>query len=236
MHTVNVNIAPMGHSMYGGADNSRPGHMWFSLENGSSKGYVPGGVTGDDNNIYDPGYFVYQIEMTDEQYQNFEHFLDNQEEYGFGTDAYSAFDNNCITYVWAGLAAAGLNPDGYKGEFWPWSNVNALILKVPPSLPQWIHDIWDSLKAGIDKIFTSNTGEQRYCTTYDANGNPILQQNSFISKDGTVQYYEKRDGKGNLLSYDLIKPNSLGGVTLNHREYNRTAPKISMAVVRLQIA
>ncbi|MCB2261719.1 MAG: hypothetical protein LGR52_02080, partial [Candidatus Thiosymbion ectosymbiont of Robbea hypermnestra] len=122
MPTITVNIAGLGHSTNGRANSSKAGHMWITLPGGTTTGYAPGGVTNQDGSTYDPGYFSHSIELTQDQWNAMQDFLDNPQNYGFGTDDHNAFENSCVDYSWKALEQAGLNPDGFEGDLWPWNN------------------------------------------------------------------------------------------------------------------
>lgn len=122
MHEITINIARSGHPTLDGSDESIAGHMWITLPDGSTTGYAPGGITPDDANVYDPGYYEYKISLTPEQYAGLERFLNTAPENGFGNDEYNALWNSCVDYVWSALRAAGLNPAGFEGDIVPWNN------------------------------------------------------------------------------------------------------------------
>ena len=124
MPTIKVNIAKKGHPIENGIDESSAGHMWITMPDGTTTGFAPGGVTANDSNTYDPGYFSQDIEITQDQLKNLEDFLKNPDAHGFGTDDYNAFTNSCVDYTWAALEAAGQNPSGFEGDLWPGNNID----------------------------------------------------------------------------------------------------------------
>ena len=98
MPTVTVNIAEAGHPTNGGTGSSTAGHMWVTLPDGTTTGYATDGVTNQDSGTYDPGYFAHDIEVTQQQLDSLQDFLDNPENYGFGTDDYNVLWNSCVDY------------------------------------------------------------------------------------------------------------------------------------------
>lgn len=119
--TIEINIAGPGHPLYDGK-LSKAGHMWIRLPNGETRGYTPKGVTEEDGDTYKPGYFSREIELTRDQWNSVQDFIDNPRLYGFGDDKYDFARNSCVDYTWKFLEQAGWNPEGFEGKLPPRSN------------------------------------------------------------------------------------------------------------------
>jgi hypothetical protein len=179
MPTIIVNIAPAGHPLNGGG-TSLGGHMWFTLPNGTTLGYSPEGVISSDGATYAPGYLSYPINLTSEQWNNFQNFINDPGAFGFLRYGYDPFSHSCVDFVDEGLIAAGLVPNNYRGNTWPWSNRNPI--DAIKSLFGMAESTMSPLVLDLDGDGIETTGVKAGAY-FDHGGDGFAEQTGWVGKD-----------------------------------------------------
>ena len=159
-YTVTVHIAPRGTIRHNENQRSGPGHMFYTLHDGSnsklsSYGFAPDGnkhasdgwsspgrVYDDDYDNYDRNStHTYTLEITKEQYETMMAFGANPRNYGFDMD-YNGAANSCVDFTYKALEVAGLElkgidypKTGYQGKIYPHNNGRPIQQLFNPQLP-----------------------------------------------------------------------------------------------------
>lgn len=157
MYTITVKIAAVG-TFYNDPEDPHPsgsGHIWYSLakdgvttnsygfskEKDGDKYFGQGIIETKDDERYASTYYTGQIVISEEQYNTLKTFGSDPLLYGFDKNNYNVLTNNCGTFTWEALNAAGLNPNHYTADIVPSNNADdvdaALYRYLLGNLTQW---------------------------------------------------------------------------------------------------
>ena len=197
-YTVTIYYAHAGSPMSGG-DKSGPGHMWYSIGDGTgpekSYGFGPkisapgwkGVLTTDDNSTYLEKHGKTR-EITKAQYEALEKFGEDPSSFGFSTGWYNAFTHSCVDFTWKAVNVIGLNPFDFEGYLSPYMNIGNIERIGDPNDPpmnfvrRWFHELW--------KQATNWTPPRRDPLALDLDGDGIETRGA----DGKVVFDHNNDG------------------------------------------
>ncbi|MCW2479667.1 S8 family serine peptidase [Candidatus Symbiopectobacterium sp. NZEC135] len=122
----------------GEIDQSRGGHMWYVLSDGSgeekSVGFESmynemrgeGKLTTFDNAAYQNTSYEVTVALTKENYDKLLDFSKDPNTAGFDATRYRVLTNSCVDFVFTSLKAIGYNKRDFEGNLFPNNNVAAL--------------------------------------------------------------------------------------------------------------
>ena len=184
MYSVTVKISARGTFYSDPKDphNTKTGHMWYSLSNGSSTssyGFAPevtemdgpGKIWDNDDQAYEGTYYTGKIVISQAQYNKLKAFgnKDNLDGKPFDFSSYyNGLNNSCVDYVWKALNIIGINLSDFEGQAsFPTHNAD--------SADEALYKYLTGSTTGWDESRPDSGG---YDVIYGSKGNDTLKSNS----------------------------------------------------------